>query len=181
MQMKSEISSGLAIGIACFLWQMLEFKLGFHSSRIDYYPFITWLVLIVPITGIYWAVRAKRNRFYEGKINMIQALITGLKITAVGAVVVPLLSWMYISVVNPLYLTAMYDHHLRLIESLNLSNELEKAQLIKEASWDFSKTGYLIQRFLVSLISGSVLSLIIAGVIQKDNRTTPSQTEETPV
>jgi hypothetical protein len=171
--MRSEISSGVAISIACFLWQLLEFSLGFHSSRIDYYPFITWLVLIIPITGIYWAVRAKRDRFFEGRINFMQALLTGLKITGVCTVVIPLFSWLYIAVINPLYLTAMYNHHLRLIDSLNLSNDLERESLKTNAIREFSSYSYLVQRFLVTLISGLILSLIIAGVIQKNKPVLP--------
>ena len=179
--MRLEINSGLAISIACFLWQLLEFKLGFHTSRIDYFPFITWLVLIIPITGYYWAIRLKRDKFYEGKINFLQALVTGVKITAVCMVILPLFSWLYIAVINPLYLTAMYNHHLELIESLNLSNLMEKEALKKDAIKEFSTAGYLVQRFLVSLIAGGILSLIIAGVIQKDKRPTLPEETETPI
>jgi hypothetical protein len=71
----------------------------------------------------------------------------------------------------------MHDHHLRLIDSLNLSNEMEREQLKKDAITEFSTYGYLIQRFLVSLIAGVILSLITAGVIQKDKRTLPKEPE----
>ena len=166
--MNSEIRSGIAISVAGFLWLLLEFFLGLHTTRIDYQPFFTWLSVIIPITGLYWAIKAKRNRFYGGEITFIQAAKTGLIVTGVSSLTSPLLAWLYVSVVNPFYFSTTITHRKQMIEELNLSSLEEKSIKINEAYQYFNVSTYLIQSFLTILIIGIVLTLIIAALIKKN-------------
>ena len=168
--MNSEIRSGIAISVAGFLWLLLEFSLGLHSTRIDYQPFFTWMSIIIPIIGLYWAAKAKRDRFYKGKINFIQSAKTGIIVTAVSSIISPLLAWLYVSVINPFYFSTMISHRKQMIEELNLSSLEEKSIKINEAFQYFNTSNYIIQSFLAVLIIGLVLSLIIAALIKKDKQ-----------
>jgi len=168
--MNSEIRSGIAISVAGFLWLLLELFLGLHTSRIIYWPFFTWMSIIIPITGLYWAAKAKRDRFYHGKISFIQSAKTGIIVTAVSSIISPLLSWFYVSVVNPFYFSTMITHEKQKIEELNLSSLEEKSFKINEAYLEYNVSTYLIKSFLTMLIIGLVLSLIIAALIKKDKQ-----------
>jgi hypothetical protein len=166
--MNSEIKSGVAISVACFLWLLLEFFLGLHTTRIDLYPLFTWMVIIIPITGLYWTIKSKRDRFYKGKINFIQSLKTGIMVTGVSSVITPLLSWLYVSVVNPFYFSTMITHRKQMIDELNLSSLEEKSVKINEAFQYYNTSTYLMQSFLTMLVLGLVLSLIIAALVRKN-------------
>ncbi len=167
LTMKSEIRSGVAIGVAGFLWLLLEFFLGFHTTRIDYQPFITWLSIVIPIVGIYWAMKAKRDRYYAGRISFIQALKTGLIITVVMSIVSPLLSFMYVSVINPLYLSTMLAHNRMMLDGLNIS-PADKDGMLQELIQQFSLSAYLLKSILIAAISGTLLSIITAAVMNRN-------------
>jgi glycosyltransferase involved in cell wall biosynthesis len=166
-EMNSEIKSGIAISVAGFIWLLLEFYLGFHTIRIDYYPFFTWMSIVIPIIGLYWAIKAKRDRFYKGEITFIKAAKTGLIITAVSSIISPLLSWFYVSVVNPFYFSSMLSHSKKIIEELNLTSIEEKTLKINETYQYYNTSSYLLQTFSLVAISGIALSLIIAALIKK--------------
>ena len=167
--MKTEIKAGVLISLSYFLWLLAEFKLGLHSYRIDYYPFVFWLAFILPIAGIYLTIRYARDKEHAGKINFLQSLLSGLKITAVISAVIPLLSWLYVSVINPTYFPAMKAQQENMIEDLNLSSSTEKEALIRELAISYFPASFLFRQFLIILISSIFLSLIIAALIKKEH------------
>lgn len=171
--MNSEIRSGIAISVAGFLWLLLEFYLGLHSTRIDYRPLFTWMAIIIPIIGIYWVVKVKRDKFYKGKITFFQSAKTGLIVSGVASIMSTLLGWFYVSVVNPFYFSSMITHEKQMIEGLNLSSIEENTIKINEVYQYFNLSNYIKQTFLTVLIVGLVLSLIIAALIKKDKQIIP--------
>ncbi len=166
--MKAELRSGIAIGVCSFLWLLLEFFLGFHSVRIDYQPFFNLISFTIPIIGIYWAMKAKRDRYYAGKISFIQALKTGLFITLVMSVISPILMFLYLTVVNPNYQATMLGHERLFIDGLNLSPE-DKNSMLTNAIQNYSLLALLLKSFLISAISGGILSFLTAALMKRNN------------
>jgi|GEM_PF-2081955 len=168
MEMKSELRSGIAIGISGFLWILLEFFLGFHTVRIDYQPFFNLISFTIPIVGIYWAMKAKRDRYFEGKITFMNALKTGLLITVVMSCISPILNFLYYTVVNPHYQSIMLSHERDMINGLNLSPE-DKNSMLTSSIQNFSLMSLLLKSFLISAITGTLLSLITAALMKRNN------------
>ncbi len=166
MNFKSEIRTGILLSVGLFLWLMLEFFLGFHTTRIDYHPFITWLSIVIPIAGIYWSMKVKRDRVYAGKITFIQALKSGLVVTAIMSLLGPIMVFVYVSVINPLFFSTMLAHSKVMIEGLNISI-VDKEKMIEESTRNFSTSSYVIQSFIGSLIMGAVLSLLTATLMKR--------------
>lgn len=174
--MKTELKAGIFISLAYFIWLLSEFKLGLHSSKIDYYEFIFWMALIIPVTGIYLTLRYLRNKEFKGKINFMQGFLSGIKITGVISILIPVLSWLYVSAINPTFFPAMKDHQEKMIEDLNISSVIEKESLKNEIAIKNSIASYLLRQFSFVLISGTLITIICAIFIRK----TDSQ-EEHPV
>lgn len=167
LNMKSEIRSGIAIGLGGFLWLLLEFALGFHHRFIDYQPFFNLLSFVIPIVGIYWAMKAKRDRYYNGKISFMNALKTGMYITAVISIITPLLTFLYITVVNPLFLVTMLGHEKLIIDELNISPE-DKTRMITDSIQNYSLLSYTLRSFFIALFSGVILSTLTALLMKRN-------------
>jgi hypothetical protein len=171
MKFNSEIGSGLAISLTGFLWLLLEYALGLHDKYIIYDPFIFWMVIIIPIIGIYWAIKAKRDRYYEGKIRFFQALKTGGLITGVVSIITPLFTWLYVAVVNDKYFTKHIDHERKMIQDLGLNDPALFEQRIIEVNQKYSTLQYMFNAFLFTLIVCTVLTILISAMIQKNTQT----------
>ena len=167
MNFKSEIRTGILLGVGLFLWLLLEFFLGFHTTRIDYHPFITWLSIVIPIAGIYWSMKVKRDRDYAGKISFVQALKSGFVVTSIMSLISPIMVFVYVSAINPLFFSTMLAHSKVMIEGLNISI-VDKEKMIEESTRNFSTTSYLMQSFFGSLIMGAVLSLLTAALMKRN-------------
>jgi hypothetical protein len=146
----------------------LEFFLGFHTTRIDYHPFITWLSIAIPIAGIYWSMKVKRDREYAGKISFVQALKSGLVVTAIMSLLGPIMVFVYVSAINPLFFSTMLAHSKVMIEGLNIS-VVDKEKMIEESTRNFSTSSYVIQSFIGSLIMGAVLSILTAALMKRNS------------
>jgi hypothetical protein len=145
----------------------LEFFLGFHTTRIDYHPFITWLSIAIPIAGIYWSMKVKRDREYAGKISFVQALKSGLVVTAIMSLLGPIMVFVYVSAINPLFFSTMLAHSKVMIEGLNIS-VVDKEKMIEESTRNFSTSSYVIQSFVGSLIMGAILSILTAALMKRN-------------
>ncbi len=167
MNFKSEIRTGILLSVGLFLWLLLEFFLGFHTTRIDYHPFITWLSIVIPIVGIYWSMKVKRDREYAGKISFVQALKSGFVVTAIMSLLGPIMVFVYVSAINPLFFSTMLAHSKVMIEGLNIS-VIDKEKMIEESTRNFSTSSYVIQSFIGSLIMGTVLSLLTAALMKRN-------------
>ena len=167
MNFKSEIQTGILLSVGLFLWLLLEFFLGFHTTRIDYHPFITWLFVFIPIAGIYWSMKVKRDNEYAGKISFVHALKTGFIVTATMSILSPIMVLVYVSIINPLFFSTMLAHSKVMIEGLNIS-VVDKEKMIEESTRNFSTSSYVIQSFIGSLIMGAVLSILTAALMKRN-------------
>ena len=176
MNFKSEIQTGILLSVSLFLWLLLEFFLGFHTTRIDYHPFITWLSIVIPIAGIYWSMKVKRDREYAGKISFVQALKSGFVVTVIMSLLGPIMVFVYVSVINPLFFSTMLAHSKVMIEGLNIS-VVDKEKMIEESTRNFSTSSYVIQSFIGSLIMGAVLSLLTAALMKRNTLANSSKAD----
>ena len=167
MNFKSEIRTGILLSVGLFLWLLLEFFLGFHTTRIDYHPFITWLSIVIPIAGIYWSMKVKRDHEYAGKISYVQALKSGFVVTVIMSLLGPIMVFVYVSTINPLFFSTMLAHSKVMIEGLNIS-VVDKEKMIEESTRNFTASSYVMQSFFGSLILGTILSILTAALMKRN-------------
>jgi hypothetical protein len=113
-------------------------------------------------------MKAKRDRYFEGKITFVNALKTGLLITVVMSCISPILNFLYYTVVNPHYQSIMLSHERDMINGLNLSPE-DKNSMLTSSIQNFSLMSLLLKSFLISAITGTLLSLITAALMKRNN------------
>ena len=79
-----EVKWGLIFTLAMLLWMLIERVSGLHSTHIAYHPMLTNLFAIIAITIYVLALRDKRERDFDGKMNWAQGFITGIYVTMVS-------------------------------------------------------------------------------------------------
>lgn len=176
--MKSEIRSGIALGLVFFLWLLLEYFLGLHTTNIDYHPLVSWLFIVIVGVGINWALKAKRDRYFGGKITFFQAFKTGLFITLVMTIVSPLMHFFYTVMVNPMYFDTMLAHSQQMIEELNV-DEVSKAKMLTRAMNENTLLYTMGNTAIVLFVSGFVMSFFASLLIKRNVNPKPAA-EETP-
>jgi len=77
------------------------------------------------------------------------------------------LSFMYVSVINPLYLSTMLAHNRMMLDGLNIS-PADKDGMLQELIQQFSLSAYLLKSILIAAISGTLLSIITAAVMNRN-------------
>jgi hypothetical protein len=79
----------------------------------------------------------------------------------------PIMVFVYVSAINPLFFSTMLAHSKVMIEGLNISI-VDKEKMIEESTRNFSAASYLMQSFFGSLIMGAVLSLLTAALMKRN-------------
>jgi hypothetical protein len=162
----TEIKTAIAVGFSGFLWLLMEKALGLHDKNLDYRAFIFWLIIVLPMGGIFILLSRKRDKVLNGSISLLQCIKANLVFIPSTLITHIFFVWLYISVINPNFLTIRMDHELKIIRSAQIDIE---AQLIKESEIKeaYTTAAYLVNYFLVSLIICLVLGLAISLIIRK--------------
>lgn len=150
MKMPLELRYALLISLGMLLWLALEAVLGFHDKYIAYHPYVTMLALAIPIVFSRMAVRDKKE-VQGGTISFKQALITGLVITVLAAILAVPVQLVFHYWINPHFFEDMINYA--------VVNGKSSAQ---QAAMFFNLTSYIIQSVVGTLIFGSVVALVVA-------------------
>ncbi len=85
--MKNALIYGAIIGVLSGLWVFTMHWLGITTKpTVDFQP-IEISSIIIPIIGLYFGVRAYREKDLGGRITFIEALVEGWKILIVGGII----------------------------------------------------------------------------------------------
>jgi len=79
----------------------------------------------------------------------------------------PIMVFVYVSAINPLFFSTMLAHSKVMIEGLNISI-VDKEKMIEESTRNFTASSYVMQSFIGSLIMGAVLSLLTAALMKRN-------------
>lgn len=166
MIIKNELLAGIAITVASFLWICLEYIIGFHDRFIDYHMYVTNLAYILPIIGIYWAIKKRYATFSKGQFQLKDGLMSGVIVFVTAALLNLPLQLLFVTNINPDFFGNM------------IASEAKKAILsggnsiiaMTDAQQYYNTSSYLIKGFTGFLILGMFLSLMLSfRLVKKDS------------
>ncbi|HOQ49762.1 MAG TPA: DUF4199 domain-containing protein, partial [Candidatus Kapabacteria bacterium] len=102
-KIKIEIKWAVIFSIVALLWMVLEKLSGLHGKYIDYQMYLTNLFAIPAIITMVLALKEKKNRFYNGQMNYLQGLISGVILSIFIALLSPLTQRITSYVITPEY------------------------------------------------------------------------------
>lgn len=149
---KIEIKWALIFVIMSLLWMWLEKLSGLHSTHIDKHMYLTNLFAIPAILVYVLALREKKQKYYQGKMSYVQALVSGLIITAIVALFSPLTQWIISTIITPEYFPNVIEHSLE--TGYHASRE--------EAEAYFNLENYMKQSVIGALVMGIITTAVVA-------------------
>ena len=150
-----DIKWGVYFVIMQLAWMSLEKLLGFHSTNIENHQYFTNLVMIPAIAIYVFALIDKKKKFYNGNMNYMQGLITGLIISLVVTMISPITQYLVSMVISPDYFKNMIEYSV----SQNLMTQ-------QEAESYFSLNNYLMQTVIFTPVMGIITSAIVSFFVK---------------
>ncbi len=139
------------------LWLATEFLIGLHDQLIQYHPYISILVVFIPVVCSRLAISAKAEEL-NGKITFKQALVTGVIVAVTAAIFMIGTQFIFHTLINPDFFDNMVKYAVKRAD-LN-GTSLDQATI--DAQRYFNLTSYLLQSSIFTLLFGLVLALFWA-------------------
>lgn len=157
MKLPLELRYALLISFSMLLWLAVETLVGLHDKYINLHPIVTMFALLIPIVFSRMAVKEKKDQL-GGEISFKQALITGLIITSITALLAVPSQIIFHKWINPDFFDNM------------IAAAVAHGQSATEASKYFNLTSYMVQSAFGTLLFGSVIALIVAFVMRTKSK-----------
>jgi hypothetical protein len=165
MIIKNELLAGLAIALASFIWICLEYFIGFHDRLIDYHMYVTNLAYILPIIGIYWAIKKRYATFEKGAFQIKDGLMSGVIVTVTAALLNLPLMLLFVNYINPDF----FGNMIAVEAKKAILNGGNSIIAITDAQQYYKVSSYLIKGFTGFLILGLFISLMFSfRLVKKD-------------
>jgi hypothetical protein len=144
---------GITYALASLLWISMEYYLGFQSIYAELQPIVTLLFLFPAVFIMYRGMASHRTIVHgrQAPFNYFMAFMSGFNITVIATLLSPLVSWVFHSYVNPDFFETMIRES---VSSMRMTEDMAKAY--------FNQQSYIQQGIVGGLISGSIISAVLA-------------------
>jgi len=153
---KIELKWGVVFSLFTLIWMFFEKSMGWHDELISKHSIYTNFVAIPYIILFTLALLNKREKYYNGVMSWKQGLISGTIISAIIAILSPLVQYIVSYYITPDYFSNVIKFA---VENNRMTQEGAEAY--------FNFNSYLIQGIFFSLAMGIVTSAIISAFINK--------------
>lgn len=130
---------------------------------------IGYTTMVLSLSVVFFGIRNYRDEGLGGTITFGKALITGLGISAVSALIFTAFDTIYVTMINPEFFTDYIDWQLETMRSDGAS-ELEIQKVVEQTEMFSGPMGTVINgtvMFLTVFFIGLVVSLISSVVLKK--------------
>lgn len=150
-----ELRWALQFSILTVIWMILEKTCGLHDTHIDKQLIYTNLFAFVAILLYIFALRDKKNNFYNGYITWRQAFISGSILSIAIAVLSPVVNYIVYTYVTPTFFKTIISYRVAY-----------GFQTLAQAQAYFNLHSYIMLGIFDALSKGILTSAIIAFFIK---------------
>jgi hypothetical protein len=97
--MKNAILPGVIIGVLSLAWLLVMRALGYTTFNDQVAP-IEYVSIFIPIVGVFFGVKAYRDKELGGNMNFLEGLIHGFKVLIVGGALTVFFGIIYINYIS---------------------------------------------------------------------------------
>lgn len=83
LDMKTELRFGILFGSIAIAYVLVEHVLGFNSTRHDIRQYTRLAGVLIPVLGIFFGIKAKRDSELSGALSFGQGVRTGFLIAVI--------------------------------------------------------------------------------------------------
>ena len=159
-RLRIEIKWAIIFIVVSLLWMLGEKLAGLHSTLIDKHSVFTNLFAIPAILIYFLAIRDKKLNYYHGKMRFMQGLWSGIYLSLIVTLFVPITQYITIHFITPEYF------------SNAVSYTVDSGQMTQiEAEKYFSLSHYI----FISMISAPILGVVTSAFVCIFIRTKPGE------
>lgn len=155
--MKIELKWGLIFSLVSLLWVIGEYLVGLHDRYIDQQALLTNLFFFPAVLMMYLAVREKRAAL-GGQIGFVEALLFGIAVSVVVAVLSPGVQFVFHRWINPGFFARIIEHSVA-------SGKLT----LDQAEKHFNLNSYMLMSSIGAIGAGGMTSLVLALTMRTKN------------
>ena len=173
--MRSSLKHGLIIGFMIAIWLLLWFSIiswanvKFHLelNAIKLRLISGLFSVLILVLGIYFGLRDAKKKG-NNLITYKTAVLTGIKMSLIVAIIVSIFSLIYCTIINPGFRNFMVSEVERTMKASGASS-YEITDQIEKAKREFSTPMQMMQSFIGQSVIGMLASLIIGIFIRTKN------------
>ncbi|OGG40950.1 hypothetical protein A2118_01690 [Candidatus Kaiserbacteria bacterium GWA2_50_9] len=162
---KVEVKYGLCIGIGIVAWILLEFALGFHTTRLAIGQFTGYAAVIIPITFLYQGMREKRDTELAGQMKFGQGVRAGFLMSLVAAPIVGLFFYVFVKFLNPHWLELTFEFERAKLLQSGVTAETA-SQMLEQIKPIFTVQIQVASAFFGTILQGASLSILISALFR---------------
>jgi hypothetical protein len=160
ISIKTEIKWAILFSVMTLIWMLLEKLSGLHSQYIDYHLYLTNLYAIPAIWLMVLALKEKKRIAYNGQINYLQGLKSGIVLSIFIALLSPLTQWITSYVITPEYFPNV----------IKRSVEIGYFKTTAEAEANFNYANYAKQGAIAAFVMGLITTAIAMVFIRTKSK-----------
>jgi len=158
-KIKTEFKWTIIFILMSMLWIYLEKVTGLHHEYIEYHPIYTNLYAIPAILIYVFALREKKQKFFNGKMTYKNAFISGLILTLMISLLSPLSTYASVEYISPDFFT----------NAIEKSVELE--MMTRPEALDYFNTqNYMLQSLMFGPVFGIVTTAIVSIFVRSKSK-----------
>jgi hypothetical protein len=163
---KTEIKYGIGAGLGVCGWVLLQFLLGFHTTRLEYGRWTNQLSLFILIGCWFFMLRTKRDRDFSGSLTFGQGFKAGLVASVLAAVIITGFSLLYNHVINPGWMQRAMDWEISRLRAAGAPASEIAGQTA--AFQSFSTVGsQVINGIVGTVLMGMIIAVIITMMLRR--------------
>lgn len=139
-------------------WMLLERLTGLHDEHIDKHYIYTNFIAIPAIAVYVFGLLDKRKNYYNGVMNYREGFLSGLLITLVVTLFVPVTQYITLNVITP-------DFFPNMIEHVTQNNIMTR----EAAENNFNTQSYMMQGLIGAPLMGVLTSAVVAFFTRKSS------------
>lgn len=147
---KTEIKWAIIFIMAQLAWMIMEKSLGFYEARIEQHAIITNFFALVAFVVYALALLEKRKKDYQGNMTYLQGFVSGIIISLIVTLFVPLTQFLVSGVIAPEYFPNM------------ISYSVETGKMSQSDAEDlFNMKSYIFQSLIFTPVAGLVTTALL--------------------
>ncbi|HYE59988.1 MAG TPA: DUF4199 family protein [Candidatus Kapabacteria bacterium] len=164
-QAKHELMYGVYIGLGVSVWVLLEFFLGFHTTRMELGQYSGFFSILIPIFFLMRALKEKRVE-KGGDLSLKEGIKTGVIVSFAAASVLTLFFWAYNTRINPSWMEHGLAFETKRLELSGVSPE-EVQKRITAMKEVYTLPNQLLGVFVGTILQSIFLTLILTIIIRR--------------
>ena len=150
------------IALSLMIWTLVDVVDNTTGEIIGYSS------MVVSLLFVYFGIKHYRDSENNGLVSFGKALLIGILISLLASIAFGLMDLIYVTFVNPDFMTDYYDGMLEQLQTLPADEfEIRKAELESEKEMFSNPFMHFMIMSMMVFVIGSVISLISALVLQR--------------